>query len=201
MRKAAICGILLFCASPAHPQAARRIPGKAADLPACPAGAICFSGKVSAGEEFRRPLNADLEFVLERGWTITVVPKRAEGDCTEFASVVNAPYRAHRSLNIDTSYGWTGEEEVSTSPREFRFVTNCNDYRIEAQRLNIVMWPYTATAKQADEAAAKLGTLARGKGRLWITDSRISHTGDTPAEKLGKIESMSFRVEITLPRR
>ena len=46
----------------------------------------------------------------------------------------------------------------------------------------------------------KLGTTARGKGRLWITDSRISHSDDTPVEKLGKIEWMKFSVEILLPR-
>ena len=175
------------------------------DTPVCSTEAICFSGRVAASEEFRKELNTELEFALERGfergWTIAVVPKRPEGNCEELASVVNPPYRAHRDLSIDTSYGWTAEQEVSTSPREFQFVTNCTDYRTESGRLQIVLWPYTATPQQADEALAKLGTSAVGKGRLWITDSRISHTDDTPDEKLGKIESMSFSVEVRLPRR
>jgi hypothetical protein len=38
-----------------------------------------------------------------------------------------------------------------------------------------------------------------GTGRLWITDSKISHSSDTP-EKLGKIQWMAFSVEIRLPR-
>jgi hypothetical protein len=87
------------------------LPG--ADKPACSPGATCFSGEVSAGEEFRRTLNTELEFVLEPGWNIVIMPKRPAGDCQEFASVVNAPYRAHRDLYIDMSYGWTAEEEVS----------------------------------------------------------------------------------------
>ena len=172
-----------------------------AEKPVCSPQAICFSGKVSEGEEFRKSLDTELEFVLERGWNIAIVPKRPEGDCHEFASVVNPPYRAHRDLYIDTTYGWTAEDEVSTSPRQFRFVTNCADYRIESERLNIVMWPYTATPKRAEEALARLGTSPLGKGRLWITDSRISHASDTPDEKPGKIQSMSFSVEITLPHR
>jgi hypothetical protein len=101
----------------------------------------------------------------------------------------------------DTTYGWTAEDEVSTSPRQFRLVTNCADYRIESERLNIVMWPYTATPKRAEEALARLGTSPPGKGRLWITDSRISHASDTPDEKPGKIQSMSFSVEMILPHR
>jgi hypothetical protein len=122
----------------------------------------------------------------------------SKGDCRELASVVNPPYRAHRDLYIDTSYGWTAEDEVS-KPREFRFVTNCTDYRTEAERLNIVLWPYTARQQKYEEALANLGTSLLGKGRLWITDSRISHAGDTPDEKLGKITWMTFSVEIRMP--
>jgi hypothetical protein len=161
------------------------------DKPECRSGAICFSGEVSEGQEFRKTLNAELEFVLAGGFGIAIAPKRPEGDCQEFASVVNSPYRAHRALDIDTSYGWTAEDEVSWSPREFRFVTNCTDLRTESDRLSIVLWPYYATPQKYEEAMAKLGTSPLGKGRLWITDSRI---------KLDKIEWMKFSVEIVLPR-
>ena len=201
MNRAAILAFPLFCALMANAQNVNRTPRKVpgAEKPTCSPEAICFSGKVSAGQEFRQTLNAELEFALKPGWNIAIVPKRPEGSCDEFASVVNAPYRAHRDLDVDTSYGWTAEQEVSTSPREFRFVTNCKDYRIEAARLDIVTWPYTATQQKYEEALAKLGTSALGKGRLWITDSKISHAGDTSDEKLGKIEWMMFTVEIKLP--
>jgi hypothetical protein len=169
--------------------------------PECAQRAICFSGAVFAGEEFRKSINSELEFVLAPGWTITVVPKKPEGDCQEFASVVNAPYRAHRELYIDASYEWTSEDEVSESPREFRFVTNCADERTESDRLNIVLWPYTAaTPRDYDEALAKLGTSPLGKGRLWITNSRISHSGGLPHDK-GRIDWMEFTVEVILPQR
>jgi hypothetical protein len=202
MSKPAIFAFSLFCALIANAQSVKRAPRKVPGMgkPACSSGAICFSGEVSEGEEFRKTLNTELEFVLARGWSIAIVPKRPEGDCPELASVVNAPYRAHRDLYIDTSYGWTAEDETSPSPREFRFVTNCTDYWTESERLNIVLWPYTATPQKYEEALAKLGTSLLGKGRLWITDSRISHSGDTPNQKLGKIEWMKFSVEISLPR-
>jgi len=177
--------------------AAVKKPGQS--RPECSPDAICFGGEVSAGQEFRKLLNAELEFVLQPSWTIAVTPKHAEGDCQEFASVVNAPYRAHRDLNIDVSYGWSAEAEVSASPRQFRFVRNCVDYRTEFERLNAVLWPYTVSPAKYEEALAKLGTSPLGKGRLWITDSRVSHADDTPDKKLGKIEWMKFSVEIALP--
>lgn len=203
MRKPAILLLSACFAWAANPQnvktAPRKVPGK--DKQACSVGAICFSGEVSEGQQFRKALNADLDFLLEPGWNIAIVPRRPEGDCREFASVVNAPYRAHRDLDINATYEWTAEQEVSTSPREFRFVTNCADYRIEDERLGIVLWPYTATTQKVQDAMAKLGTSPLGKGRLWITDSTISREGDSADEKKEKIEWMKFSVEIVLPRR
>ena len=201
MNRAAIAATLFLCALSASAQTKKsQRKGSNSNTPTCATGAICFSGRVSDGNEFRKSLNGELEFVLQRGWTIAVAPKHPEGECDEFASVVNAPYRAHRDLYIDTSYGWTAEEEVSSSPREFRFVTNCADYRTESDRLDIVLWPYTATKEKADDALAKLGTSPLGEGRLWITDSKVTHEHDTPDNKRGKIEWMTFTVEITLPR-
>ena len=117
--------------------APRKAPG--ADKPVCLPGAICFSGEVYAGKEFRKALSNELEFVLEPGWIIAIVPKRPQGHCQEFASVVNIGYRAHKDLYI-VSYEWTAEQEVSASPRQFNFVTNCADYRTESERLEIVLW-------------------------------------------------------------
>ena len=167
--------------------------------PACAAGAICFSGEVLNGKEYRHTINSSLDFVLEPGWTIAVVPKHSEGDCQEFASVVNAPYRAHRDLFLDASYGWTAEDEVNASPRNFYFVTNCADYRAESERLNIILWGYTHTEQEGKEALAKLGSSPLGIGRLWITASKITHAGDSSGQNTGRIEWMHFAVEIKLP--
>lgn len=190
--------LALSCALPIQAQggrAPRKQPGK----PECARGAICFSGQVSEGEEFRKRINGDLEFVLEPGWTIRIVPTRPEGECTELAWVVNAPFRAHNALYIDMSYGVTAEDEVSGSPREFRFVTNCADYRVEDERVAVVLGPYTSSQEKYDAALAKLGSSPVGVGRMWITDSKVSHEEDTAEYKLGKIEWMKFSVEIRLP--
>ena len=189
--------------------------------PVCSTGAICFIGEVSAGEEFHKDLNDELAFYLELEpntlpfpvgeWSIEVSPKQPDTACTtfesivtppyryRFASVVTGPYRYHNDMMIDMSYGLTAEDEIKSSPREFNFVTNCNDYRTESKRLEIVLWPYNWTEEEANKALADLGSSPLGKGRLWITGSRISHANDTPDNKLGNIEWMRFTVEIRLP--
>jgi len=193
--------LALFCACAVTAQTGGRTARKrpATNPPACAPGAICFSGKVSEGQQFRRALTKDLEFVLQPGWTIAIVPTHPQGDCKELAWVVNAPYRAHNELYINMTYGFTAEVEVDGSPREFSFVTNCKDYRTEADLVQIAMWPYNAPRKQFDEAMGKMGKSPLGKGRLWITASKISHDDDTPDSKFGRIEWMTFSVEIILP--
>jgi hypothetical protein len=166
----------------------------------CPAGAICFSGKASEARPFRRVLNPQLEFVLRLPDGIAILPRQPDKDCRELAAVVNPPYRQHRALDFDTSYGWTAEQEGTTSPREFRFVTNCRDYFIEHERLLIVLDSSSSVPEpQYTRALADLGTLAHGKGRLWITGFKVSHAQDTPDSKLGRIEWLEFRAEISLP--
>lgn len=206
--------LLIFCGLAGNAQRTQRMPRKVprTDRPLCSPGAICFTGAVSEGQEFRKALTADLEFVLVRGWHIAIVPRRPEGvgppsqGCDEFAAVVNGPYRAHRDLLIDVSYGWTAEQEVEASPRVFQFVTNCSDFRIEWERLMIALGSIPATPEQYANAMAQLGSSARGKGRLWITDSKVSHVEDGPEDqtpeglKLGKIKWIKFSAEIILPR-
>jgi hypothetical protein len=199
MRILAILKLLLLGALVANAQGKAQSQKKISRKvnPECAQSAIFFA-EVLAGQEFRKALNAELEFVLKPGWTIAIVPTKPEGDCDEFADVVNPPYREHKDLYINTSYGHTAEDEVSDSPREFSFVTNCNDYRTELERLFIVLGETATTPQKYDEALAKLGTSATGKGRLWITDSKVSHSGRTPD---GRIELVKFNVEIMLPQR
>ena len=200
------------CAAAIYVQTAPSAPQKPLNTnkPICSAGAICFSGEVLAGNGFHKDLNDELAFDLQLEpdslsypageWMIAIHPRQTGSDSRDFATVVNGPYRYHNYLMIDTSYGFTAETEVSASPREFNFVTNCKGYSTEAKRLEIVLWPYNWTEEEANKALADLGSSPLGTGRLWITGSRISHANDTPDNKLGNIEWMRFTVEIRLPQ-
>lgn len=140
-----------------------------AKTPLCSTKTICLSGELSKGNEFHQAIDDKLELVLEperdteTGWNIRVVPRRKEPDCDEFAVVVTPPYRFHSLLDIDTSYGISAEDEVTSSPRDFNFVTNCKDSKTEFDRLQIVLWPYSFSKQEVREALAKLGSSPLGR--------------------------------------
>ncbi|HLH03323.1 MAG TPA: hypothetical protein VKX25_11165 [Bryobacteraceae bacterium] len=172
--------------------------------PECSAGAVCFTGEVKEGEAFRYSINSQLDFVLipapqgnPSGWTMEIEPKHPGPQCHDFVYVVNPPYREHSVRYIDTSYGWKAEDVVADTPREFKFVTNCSDYQAEGHRLDILLWPYTYSQQQYDEALGKLGSSPLGQGRLWITASRTSHANSS--DPLGRIDWIRFAVELKLP--
>jgi hypothetical protein len=79
-------------------------------------------------------------------------------------------------------------------------VVSCRDYQTESRRLEIVLWGYTHSQQEIDEATAKLGSSPLGKGRFTILDSKVS-----PAEKeiegknYGKIDWLKFRLDLTPP--
>jgi hypothetical protein len=161
-----------------------------------------LSGEVSSGEEFRRDIGAGLVFVLkptDTGWDIGIVPKaRCAEKEEEWAWVVNPPYRGYNSLYLDASYGTTASEAVAISPREFSFVVACEDYKLEARRVDIVLWPYNYTQKEADEALAKLGTSALRKAKLIILSSKVSPAEhDIQGKNYGKIDWLKFRLDVT----
>ncbi len=170
-----------------------------------------FGGEVSQGQTFRKGIGHGLDFVLMpssehsgwyTGWTIKISPQGqpSDPDCDDFAWVVTPPYRFGNARHLDTQYGTTAQEAVRISPREFSFVLNCTDLKTERGRVDRVLWPYTYSKEEVDEASAKLGSSPLGTGQLWIKRFRI-----TPGKKsevgaeLGAIHWIKFRVEIRFP--
>ena len=160
-----------------------------------------LSGEVSRGQEYRKEIGSGLLFLLTAtgsGWKIGIVPKAACSENGDWAYVVNPPYRTYSSLYLDTEHGVSAKKAVDFNPREYSFVTTCEDYKRESHRLKIVLWPSTYSKKEADEALAKLGTSPLGKARLTVLKSRVS-----PAEpgiegkNYDRIDWLKFRLDIT----
>lgn len=175
---------------PSTAQSATKLPRKVTGVAKaeCAQGAICFSGEARAGHEFRRRLNERLEFAVRLPGGIDIVTDSALAGCHPQVWVANPPFRAHPAMEIDAGYDWTAEQEVETSPREFRFFTDCEDY----QAL------YALSQTDAGQYFATLASLAKGHGRLWITGSKLSHDHDSAVVGNGAIEWIKFSVEITL---
>jgi hypothetical protein len=171
---------------------------------------IRFTGEASQDQAFRKSIGHGLDFVLMpasmgdgiTGWTIKVSPQGQPSDpkCTDFAWVVTPPYHFQNMLYLDTSYATTAQEAVRASPREFRFVLNCADFKTERKRVELAIYPSTASKQEVDEAMAKLGSTPLGTGRLWIKDYRITpgQKSDTGVD-LGVIHWIKFKVEIKFP--
>jgi len=191
MRKLAVFSLLFLSAGPGQTQKMpRKVPGMA--KPECASGAICFSGQVREGEEFRKALNADLEFVLRLPGGFDVISRRTESSCNLSLWAANPPLMAHHDTEIDAGYDWTAEQEVETSPREFRFVENCREYQ------NLYDLLYDPSKADARKYLNELKAL-KGRGRLWITDSKVSHSHGSVSVGNGAIEWVRFSAEITLP--
>lgn len=169
---------------------------------------VTFTGEASEGQTFRKDIGHGLDLVLmpnsdgDTGWTIEVSPqgKAFDPECGDLLWVVTPPYHLENARYLDTQYGITAQEAVRNSPREFSFVLNCADYETESKRVNLAIYPSTASKQEVNDALAKLGSSPLGKGRLWIEDSKITpghESGD--ANDLGAIHWIKFRVEIKFP--
>ena len=192
MRKLVLLSLVLVAAlAIAQDQknmARKKVPGAA--KPECAQRSICFSGEARDGEEFLRNFSGDLDFVLGLPGGFDVVLKEPDtATCKLSAWVANPPLMAHHDTEIDAAYDWTAEQEVQTSPREFRFVTNCADY----SRLSEL------SQTDPEKYLANLTLLAKGEGRLWITDARVTHSHGINGKEQGAVEWIKFSVEIRLP--
>lgn len=156
----------------------------------CAPNSICFSGEVREGQEYRRSVGANLDFVLKLPGGIDVaLTQPGSATCKLSAWVANPPLMAHHDTEIDAGYDWTAELEVQTSPRVFRFPTNCGDY----ERL------FQLSQGDAEKYLDSLTSLAKGEGRLWITGSRVAHSHGVNGRESGAVEWMKFTVELKMP--
>ena len=166
---------------------------------------IRFSGAVSKGQTFEKQIGPDLYFRLvpaELGWTISIGNKI--GVEKNFCGVVTPPYRGINTIHIE---GWHFRNSDNSGPndpgpknvnapqeiREFYFVLNDGDYRKAFDALQILLWPYSFSRQQIDQAQALHAKLPKGNGRLTIRDLKL-HMLD--AHKQAGIDAMTFDVEM-----
>ena len=172
---------------------------------------VTFSDAVSEDQTYRKDIGHGLDFVLSpdtmepgviTGWTIEVAPLSPPPDpeCSDFAWVVTPPYHFQNVLYLDTSYSTTAQDAVRASPREFKFVLNCDDFKVERERVNRVLQPLHYPKREVNEARAKLRSSRLGRGSLWIQDYKITPGVRTATGlDLGKIHWIKFKVEIQFP--
>jgi hypothetical protein len=168
---------------------------------------IKFSGEVKKGQAFEKDVNAELLFKLApelhpanpQGWTIEIRSK--ENPEHDYVWVATPPYRFSNPRTLDTAYGMSARQAVDWSPRTFAFVLNQEDYEKLNGAVRTLLWPYTYTEKERDQAEKVWNELVEnhaGQGRLEIVDFRLGSAGRE--DEVGWIESLKFDVELCLPK-
>lgn len=163
----------------------------------CSLAAQTFQGHVGQGELFEHSIGRGLVFRLvpnadgnPSGWTIAVAPEDKRDD--DFLWVVTPPYRFWNPRYIDVSYGMSASEAVGITQRDFSFVTNDNDYQTARKAVEILLWPYSYTPQDVENARSRLNNVSKLNGTLTILKSRI----DPPAGEDQIIKSFDFKVDI-----
>ncbi len=177
-----------------------------------------FSGEVAGGRNFEKEIGNNLFFRLESdgsNWTISVGSKTSKTSAKDvgyesynnFAGVVTPPYRGINNIYIE---GWHFRNSDNSGPneagpknvnaygevREFYFVLNDADYKKASDALDKMLWSYSYSEQEVDEATAIHDNLSKGHGKLTINDLKLNNL---VIGKQAGIESMKFDVELNFP--
>ena len=174
-----------------------------------------FEGEVSANHLFEKPFG-ELVFRLnpegaQSGWIMEVAPRSNmptsnSSPHVDYVWVVNPPYRGRNTRYLDTSYGATAKEVLQSSPYDFNFVVNQQEYEeasnlVEKATMSRSQADHRSpeeVARESDEATDRLLTrLAVSKGRLVILDSRMANASKAGDDE--SIEWLKFRVTLHVP--
>jgi hypothetical protein len=167
-----------------------------------------FSGGVSQGRFFEKRIGTNLFFRLipeELGWAISVGDKTSPEN--NFASVVTPPYRGINAIHIE---GWhfrnadnsganqAGAKNVNAPQevREFYFVLDGGDYRRAFDALQVMLWPYSFSPRQIDQAQSAHDKLSKGRGKLTIRGLKLN---GLEAGRQAGIDGMTIDVELKFP--
>jgi len=170
---------------------------------------VRFSGQISKGQSFEKQIGANLFFRLipeELGWTISVGGNT--GPENNFCGVVTPPYRGINAIHIE---GWHFRNLDNTGPneagpknvnapqkvREFYFVLDDGDYRKAFDALQTLLWPYSKSKQQINEAQSVHAQLPKGNGALTIRDLKLN---TLEVGKQAGIDAMTIDVELKFPR-
>jgi hypothetical protein len=160
-------------------------------------------GRVSALEAFETPITSSLMFRLDpeampqnpQGWTIRVSPPASP--TSDYSMVATPPYRWANPRYVDTGYGISAEAALANTPRSFGFVASAEEYEAAQRALDVLLWPGTHASAEVAEAERALESVPTFAGTFHIEDGETSHASAEDA--LGRIEWMSFRVELCVP--
>ncbi len=105
---------------------------------------------------------------------------------------------ATKAITINSGPNKLGPKNVNApgEVREFDFVLNDVDYQKASDALNKILWSYSYSEQEVNEATVIHDKLSKGHGNLTIRDLKLNNL---VAGKRAGIESMKFDVELNFP--
>jgi hypothetical protein len=191
--------------------------------------AAVIEGEVEAGKPFSHPIGNGLRLYLQpiaSGWIVRVLPLTGPPPAHDAAELATPPYESVSPLSVSTDFAFRAQDAIAWNPRRFHYAASPASFQALASAYGRLMaaGKQPAPAAQAELTRALAATYA---GTLTILDARIElgfanqwrmaepmaqhldetpHTVvDTPAaasapeQRLGRILSLRFHVELTLP--
>jgi hypothetical protein len=160
------------------------------------------------GQSWHQVLTPDLAVRADAtasGWEFEIGPAApAAGGWAPFIYTLTPPYRGAHPRSVTTDYGVRAQEAVLDSPRRFWFLANAQQANQAQADLDEFLWP--GPDGDADTALARLAALARGRGRLDLSDAVVqapSASGASAepwsAEALGSIQRLRVRITLEFP--
>jgi hypothetical protein len=169
---------------------------------------ITIHGEVRRGETFEHTIRPNLIFLMsptDFGWVISVGDTVSPGN--NFCAVVTPPYRGINAIYLE---GWHFRNSDNSGPndvgpknvnapgeeRSFSFVLNVVDYKKAFDALQKLLWPYSYSRQEIDEANRAHDQLEKAQGVLTVKELKLNNL---VAGQQAGIDYMRFNVELILP--
>ena len=121
--------------------------------------------------------------------------------------MVTPPYRGinhiyiegwhfRNSDNLGSNEIWLKNANIPQEVRVFHFVLNEDDYQKATGALDKILWPYSYSSKEVNEAEDLHERLKKAEGKLTIKDVKLNNLGI--AKHVG-MDYMKFDVEFYFP--
>jgi hypothetical protein len=160
-----------------------------------------FSGEVKQGQQFEKPFASDMVFRLvpyagnDSGWTIRIAPGAdSAASSVDCIGAVETPSHGDTKREIEPAADGA-LQNVPWKLREFEFVGSAPDCKMAWSLMNIANYANKLSAKEREQASAKLGEIRTRHGKFSILEARSGPA--TAGNQHGTLEWLKFEVDLS----
>jgi hypothetical protein len=161
---------------------------------------LIIEGTVTPGVPLAQRFGPGFSFALKEqhgGWAVEIT--HAASSEKDLIYPVNPPYRFSNHQRIGPGYGESARDSAHISPREFAFLVRPDDVGRAWDDVERVLWPYTHSEVEVQQATDELARFPTGTLRLEILAAEFAPCGDSGQEPGECVSRFTFRATIVWP--